>query len=55
MCYASGGYRYSILCDDSQRIPVNDENKSIINVVITVLCDKCNNRDTDNSVIVMIY
>lgn len=54
MCYASGGYRYSILCDDSQRIPVNDENKSIINVVITVLCDKCNNRDTDNSVIVMI-
>ena len=54
MCYASGGYRHSILCDDSQRIPVNDENKSIINVVITVLCDKCNNRDTDNSVIVMI-
>lgn len=54
MCYASGRYRYSILCDDSQRIPVNDENKCIINVVITVLCDNYNNRDADNSVIVMI-
>ena len=54
MLYLSGRYRYSILCDDSQRIPVNDENKCIINVVITVLCDNYNNRDADNSVIVMI-
>lgn len=27
--YASGGYRYSILCDNSQRTPVNDRNKCI--------------------------
>lgn len=29
MCYASGGYKYSILCDDFQRTPVSDENKCI--------------------------
>lgn len=29
MYCASGGYRYSIPCDDSQRTTVNDENKCI--------------------------
>lgn len=29
MCYASGGCRHSILCDDSQRTPANDGNKCI--------------------------